>query len=64
MDEAILTVTDPTGVPTRQTRPPGRDLIANAKQFYAGEINIGGSGPYRIDLTIGPDTICIMAVYE
>ena len=64
MDEAILTVTDPTGVPTRQTRPPGMDFVAGAKQFYAGGIHIGGSGPYRIDLTIGPDTMCIVAVYE
>jgi hypothetical protein len=64
MDEAILTVTDPTGVPTRQTRPPGMDFIAGAKQFYAGGIHIGSRGPYRIDLTIGPDTMCVVAVYE
>jgi hypothetical protein len=64
MDAAILTVTDPTGVPTRQTRPPGVDFIPGAKQFYAGGIHIGHSGRYRIDLTIGPDTMCVVAVYE
>jgi hypothetical protein len=63
-DEAILTVTDPTGVPTRQTRPPRRDFVGGVKQFYAGGIPIGSSGRYRIELTIGPDTMCVVAVYE
>lgn len=64
MDAAILTITDPTGVPTRLTRPPGVDFIPGVKQFYAGGIYIGHSGPYRIDLTIGPDRMCVVAVYE
>jgi len=62
-DDAQLAITDPAGVTVRQTRS-GESFVTNAKQFYPGVIRLHGTGPYRIEVTVGPDRICVIADYR
>lgn len=63
-DDAQLAITDPAGVTVRQTRRSGESFVTNAKQFYPGVIRLHDAGPYRIEVTVGPDRMCVIADYR
>lgn len=63
-DDALLTVTSPDGATERQTRKSGEAFVETAKQFYPGTIHLSGSGPYRIDVRVGPDHLCAIVDYR
>lgn len=63
-DAAQLAVTAPNGAIERQVRKSGEAFVSNAKQFYPGGIQLSGSRPYRIDVQVGPDHLCVIADYR
>jgi hypothetical protein len=63
-DDAVLEVTDPNGAMVRSVREGGVASVPSAKQFYPGVIELSVSGPYRIEITVGPDRMCLVARYS
>jgi hypothetical protein len=62
-DDAHLAVTDPNGVLVTQVRRSGVAFSDNSAQFYPGVIDVGVAGPYRIEFTVGSDTMCVTVRY-
>lgn len=63
-DDLTLQVTGPDGQTQTTTRGPSGAQVANAAQFWPGEIPVPVSGTYRIEATIGADHLCVMARYN
>jgi hypothetical protein len=63
-DEASVHVTAPDGHTETQMRGPPRAQVANANQFWPGEIPVPVSGDYRIDATVAGDHLCVTATYR
>jgi hypothetical protein len=63
-DDAALTITDPSGKTERQIRKSGDAIVVGTPQFYPGIIRVGPPGPYRIDVRVGPDHLCVIVDYS
>ncbi len=63
-DDAVLLVTDPRDRKLTQRRPAGQASASNAAQFYPGVIRAPMTGRYRIDVRVGPDTMCVLVDYH
>jgi hypothetical protein len=63
-DTAVLVVTDPQGHNLIERRKPGAASAKGAQQFFPGVIRVRLSGHYRLDLTVGPDTMCVTVEYH
>ena len=63
-DDAALTIVDPSGKTERQIRKSGDAIVVGTPQFYPGIIRVGPPGPYRIDVRVGPDHLCVLVDYS
>ena len=63
-DDAALTIVDPAGKTERQIRKSADAIVAGTPQFYPGIIRVGPPGPYRIDVKVGPDHLCVLVDYS
>jgi hypothetical protein len=63
-DDAALAITDPSGKTERQIRKSGDAIVVGTPQFYPGIIRVGPPGPYRIDVRVGPDHLCVIVDYS
>jgi len=63
-DDAALTIIDPSGKTERQIRKSGDAIVVGTPQFYPGIIRVGPPGPYRIDVRVGPDHLCVIVDYS
>lgn len=60
-DNAEVTIVRPDGTTERKARASGTATVSDARQFYPGTIQIPATGPYRIEVQVGPDYICVLA---
>jgi len=63
-DDAVLVVTGPDGRRTSQRRPSGESSVPDAQQFYPGVVTAPTPGPYRIEVAVGPDRLCVTVRYR
>lgn len=63
-DDAVIVITAPDGEKVTQTRESGMAFVRGAEQFYPGEIRAPMTGTYRIDVTVGSDTMCVKVDYR
>jgi hypothetical protein len=63
-DTAVLVVTDPKGHKLLERRKPGVASAKGVQQFFPGLIRVRLSGRYRLDLSVGPDTMCVTVEYH
>lgn len=61
--EAVIVVTAPTGDRASQTRKR-HAFVRGLEQFYPGVIQAPVAGTYRIDVTVGRDTMCVKVDYR
>jgi hypothetical protein len=60
----VLVVTGPDGRRTSQRRPTGQSSVPDAQQYYPGSVTASTTGPYRIEVAVGPDRLCVIVRYR
>ncbi len=63
-DDAVLVVTGPDGRRTSQRRPTGQSSVPDARQYYPGSVTASTHGPYRIEVAVGTDRLCVIVRYR